>query len=86
MAWYRLLCEEHIPFAIVTEDDIACGALSDYACLLLGNAEVLRARTVVAKVEEFVAEGGGLLASYRTGLGTGSRARAEDQTARLSIP
>ena len=40
MAWYRLLCEEHIPFAIVTEDDIACGALSDYACLLLGNVEV----------------------------------------------
>ena len=69
--WYRLLCEEHIPFAIVTEDDIACGALSDYACLLLGNAEVLPA-AIVAKVEKFVAEGGGLLASYRTGLGTGS--------------
>ena len=69
--WYRLLCEEHIPFAIVTEDDIACGALSDYACLLLGNAEILPT-AVVAKVEQFVAEGGGLLASYRTGLGTGS--------------
>ena len=68
---YRLLCEEHIPFAIVTEDDIARGALRDYACLLLGNAEALP-RTVVAQVEQFVAEGGGLLASYRTGLGTGS--------------
>ena len=68
---YRLLCEEHIPFAIVTEDDIASGAQNGYSCLLLGNAEVLP-RTVVAQVEQFVAEGGGLLASYRTGLGTGS--------------
>lgn len=69
--WYRFLCEEHIPFAVVTEEDIARGALDDYACLLLGNAEVLPT-AVVAKVEQFVTEGGGLVASYRTGLGTGS--------------
>ena len=68
---YRLLCEDHIPSAIVTEDDITRGALDGYSCLLLGNAEVLPA-TVVAKVKQFVAQGGGLLASHRTGLGTGS--------------
>lgn len=68
---YRLLCEEHIPFAIVTEDEIAGGALEGHSCLLLGNAEDLPS-AVVAQVEQFVAGGGGLLVTYRTGLGTGS--------------
>lgn len=68
---YRLLCEEHIPFAIVTEDEIAGGALNGHSCLLLGNTEVLP-DTVIAQVEQFVDGGRGLLATYRTGLGTGS--------------
>ena len=65
--YYEVLASQHLPVEIVSEKGVQEGALDGFAVLVLPNAVCLADATVNA-IEEFVNAGGGLVASYRTGM------------------
>jgi len=68
---YRALTESHIPFDILTDGELrgaaADGRLDYYDAVVLPNIAVLDADQVVV-LDAFVESGGGLVATYDTGL------------------
>lgn len=64
---HQLLVEQHIPFGIITEDQIQSQELSNYKVLVLPNAVCLQKPTV-KEIELFVQKGGGLVATFMSGL------------------
>jgi hypothetical protein len=64
---FRACLEEHLPIALITDDDVTSGELKKYAVLLLPNAAAL-SDLQVQHVREFVAAGGGLVATGETSL------------------
>jgi len=65
--FFRACLEEHLPIEIVTDDDLADPArLQRYAVLVLADSACLTDRQAAA-LEEYVRNGGGLTATYRTG-------------------
>jgi|GEM_PF-1727187 len=62
----KALLQSQIPFDIITEADLQ-GDLNRYKVLVLPNAACLSAAAKAA-VRQFVAEGGGVVASYETGM------------------
>ena len=76
--WARLLIEEHLPFDIVTAENIeSAGQLARYDLIILPNAAHL-ADAFCAAVREYVREGGRLLATAETSLGDNRGARRAD--------
>ncbi|MFH0797582.1 MAG: beta-galactosidase trimerization domain-containing protein [Candidatus Omnitrophota bacterium] len=69
--FYLSLEQSHIPFDIITEEDILDGCLNRYAALVLPNIEFMTDE-VSQKVEEFSDAGGGVVATYRTSFCTGN--------------
>ena len=63
---YRLLFEAHIPFDIVTEENVRNGGLYDTKVLIIPNAVFLSNQTVDA-VRKAVGNGMGLIATHLTG-------------------
>ncbi|MFN8523881.1 MAG: alpha-amylase family protein [Chloroflexota bacterium] len=67
---YRALCEMHVPFDIFPDDQLVAGLrdgrLSRYAALVLPNVAVLDEAQAQA-LDDYVAAGGGLVATYETG-------------------
>lgn len=74
----KALLQEKILFDVVTESDL-CAGIEGYQALILPNASCLSAECKAA-ARAFVAAGGGLIASYESGLydATGLRARDDD--------
>ncbi len=66
---YRLLFEAHIPFEIVTEQDIQDGKLKDYNVLVIADAAYLQEKTANV-IKGAVEKGVGLIATYKTSLQT----------------
>jgi hypothetical protein len=68
---YRILVENHVPFDIIAderlEDDDAPAMLSRYDAVILANTAVLSDRQLQV-LDEYVAAGGGLIATYETSL------------------
>lgn len=74
----KALLQEKILFDVITESDL-CAGIDQYQALILPNASCLSAECKSA-VRAFVAAGGGLVASYESGMydATGLRADADD--------
>ena len=74
----KALLQEKILFDVITESDL-CAGIDQYQALILPNASCLSAECKVA-ARAFVASGGGLIASYETGMydDTGQRAQDND--------
>ena len=70
---YRLLFEHHIPFEIVTEEQLQQGALKGVHVVLLPDAFALEENTVAALVAA-TAAGTGLVATYTSGFADGDGA------------
>jgi hypothetical protein len=68
---YRLLFEHHIPFEIVTEEQVRQGALQDVSVVLLPDAFALEDSTVTA-LAAATAAGTGLVATYTSGFADGN--------------
>jgi hypothetical protein len=67
---YLALIEAHLPVSVVTEADVASARLADgLRTILVPGASVLAPGTV-AGLEAFVADGGGLVATHRSGFGS----------------
>lgn len=64
---FRACLEEHLPVALVTEDDLTAEQLKKFAVLVLPNAAAL-SDLQVDHIKEFVAAGGGLVATGETSL------------------
>jgi hypothetical protein len=65
--FHRLLIEQHIPFEILTEEDIGQDGLSAYKVLILPNTVCLHKNTVKG-IERFTEKGGGVVATFMSGL------------------
>ncbi len=74
----KALLQEKVLFDVITESDL-CAGIEGYQALILPNASCLSAECKAA-ARAFVAAGGGLVASYESGLydETGQRADADD--------
>lgn len=81
----KALLQEHIPFDILTEEDLA-ERLADYKVLVLPNAGCLSGE-VKRAISEFVAGGGGVVASYEAGVYDegGNRAEKDDLSALFGV-
>lgn len=64
---FRAAYEEHLPLTIVTEWDLRKDELAEYAVLFLPNAACLSDKQIEV-IREYVANGGGLIASCDTSL------------------
>ncbi len=64
---FRAAVEEHLPLTVINDWNLTAADLSRYKVLLLANTACLDERQVAA-VKEFVANGGGLVASLDTSL------------------
>ena len=65
--FFRAGLEEHLPVALVNDWNLTSDDLAKYKLLVLPNAACLDDRQCAA-IEQFVARGGGLVASLDTGL------------------
>lgn len=65
--WYTLLSAEHIPVELLNGTQIATGKLEDFSALILPNVLAL-SQAQLHQLRTYVDEGGGLVASYGTGL------------------
>jgi len=72
----KALLQEKILFDVITESDL-CAGINRYQTLILPNASCLSAECKAA-VRAFVAAGGGLIASYETGMYDDTGLRTED--------
>jgi len=63
---YNALMEDRIPFDLLSDKTLTAEKLSRYRAVLLSNAACLSDETI-AVLEEYVREGGHLVATYRTG-------------------
>ncbi len=74
----KALLQEKILFDVITESDL-CAGIDQYQALILPNASCLPAECKAA-ARAFVAAGGGIIASYETGMydATGQRADADN--------
>jgi len=64
--YYQSLVEHHIPFNVVTAEDVVAGRLRNYQVLVLPNARRL-SNAVMEKIGNYVRAGGGLVFTYRSG-------------------
>ncbi len=64
---YKALMESHIPFDVITDDQILEGGLGDYALCVLSNS-ACTSDAVNEALKTHVASGGALLATYKTSL------------------
>src|SRR5581483_5221584 len=64
---YYALLESRVPFDFVHEDDLGPDTLAKYAALLLPNVALL-SDDQIRRIEDYVAHGGSLLATFETGL------------------
>lgn len=62
----KALLQQKLPFDVITEEQLNAADLARYQALLLPNASCLPAAAIAA-IREYVAAGGGLLASYESG-------------------
>jgi hypothetical protein len=69
--WYEALVQGHLPFDVVDDEVLADGDLGRYDVLVLPNVAVMADKTC-ARVDAFVAAGGGIVATHHT-----SRRRAD---------
>ena len=65
--FYEVLASQHLPLEVITEKVVQEGALEGFAVLVIPNAACLADGTVKA-IRNFVDAGGGLVATYRTGM------------------
>lgn len=65
--YYRALVEAHVPFTVISKQDLRPDELSRYKVLLLPNVERLSNEHIKA-IHSFQAKGGGVVLTYRTGL------------------
>ena len=81
----KALLQEKILFDVITEADL-CAGIGQYQVLILPNASCLSAKCKAA-VRAFVAAGGGVIASYETGMydDTGQRDGADDLARVLGV-
>jgi hypothetical protein len=73
----RLLTDAHIPVEIIHSQDLTREALREFRVVYLPNAVVLSA-VEADLLSEYVAEGGGLVATFQTGLFTNLGERLSD--------
>ncbi|MCX7918225.1 MAG: beta-galactosidase trimerization domain-containing protein [bacterium] len=66
LGWMTAMFRSHIPFDIILDDDIKRITAQKYRVLILSNAACL-SDGQIAKIQEYVAKGGSLIASYETG-------------------
>ncbi|MEM3406036.1 MAG: beta-galactosidase trimerization domain-containing protein [Candidatus Aenigmatarchaeota archaeon] len=66
LGFCKALLQEHIPFDIVTEDNLM-NKLNDYKILILPNV-VFLPKEKVEVIKDFVKRGGGIIVSYRTSI------------------
>ena len=59
----RVCIENHIPFRVVSEDDLADGIGSEHKVILVGNAQCLTDKTIDALVA-FYHAGGGVVTTF----------------------
>jgi len=64
--YYRALIEAHVPFRVIPKRDLSLSLLSDHKVLLLPNIVTL-SDAQLQEIQAFVAGGGGLVSTYRTG-------------------
>lgn len=64
--FYAALLEHHIPFEVVTENDVLAGDLSEFGTLVLPNTYCL-GDEVAEGIGDYVSRGGGLVVTYLTG-------------------
>lgn len=67
LGFYRMGMEEHLPFTLITEQDLQPELLSRYKVLLLPNAACLSDQQVQT-IRSYVEQGGGLVATCETSL------------------
>ena len=81
----KALLQEKILFDVITEADL-CAGIGQYQVLILPNASCLSAKCKAA-VRAFVAAGGGVIASYETGMydDTGQRDGPDDLARVLGV-
>jgi hypothetical protein len=66
--WFQALLEAHVPLTIITDDELAdAQALKHHAAVILPNSACLSARQAAA-LEAYAREGGGVVASFETGM------------------
>ena len=65
--FYEILASQQVPLEVVTDNGITNGELNGFKVLVLPNSACLANATIEA-IESFVNAGGGLVASYRTGM------------------
>ena len=73
----RALLEAHIPFDVLSEHNLTAERLSCYKVLVLPNTACMSDR-LVRLIRQFVAEGGGLVATYESSLCDARGDRRED--------
>jgi len=74
---YKALLEAHIPFDIVTDEDIIEGRITDYTLLILSNS-ASTSEEVNKGLTRYVNDGRSILATYATSLYTTQRQKRED--------
>ena len=81
----KALLQEKVLFDVITESDL-CAGIDGYQALILPNASCLPAECKAA-ARDFVAAGGGLIASYESGMydDTGLRAQGDDFASVLGV-
>ncbi|MCY4021305.1 MAG: family 10 glycosylhydrolase [Chloroflexi bacterium] len=81
----KALLQENVLFDVITESDL-CAGIDGYQALILPNASCLSAKCKAA-ARAFVAAGGGLIASYESGMydETGLRAEGDDLSAVFGV-
>jgi hypothetical protein len=62
---YQMMLESHLPVSLVTDRELELGELEKHRVLLLPNCAVM-SDAELATVREFVANGGGVVATYET--------------------
>jgi hypothetical protein len=73
----RTLFEQHVPFEIITDEDIERRDLSPYAVILMDNTACL-SDAAAGRLREYVKKGGGLVATGETSLyDEGGKRRAD---------
>ena len=81
---YDILASQHVPVELVSEKGVQEGSLDGFKVLVLPNTTHL-AEATVAAIEEFVENGGGLVATYRSGANDeDGRLRAANPIAELA--
>jgi len=65
--WYEALTNNHWPIQVITETELTPEELAKYQVLIFPNAAALSDESI-AIVQEFVHNGGGLVATYETSL------------------